>query len=148
MNRIYIPNRLQAKRTAGYRIADICKNPNGYKFVDRRSKFGNPYIVKKRDEGFDALYNGVWRHHLTYYETKGLATDESVRLYINYIDVKIHDGLDLSPLHGKDLVCWCSLCPDHRLGKSLGTMCTRCTPCHVDHLINLVDQHCMDNINE
>jgi hypothetical protein len=38
-------------------------------------------------------------------------------------------------LGGKDLACWCELCPAHADGLALGVECLDCAPCHGDVLL-------------
>jgi hypothetical protein len=40
------------------------------------------------------------------------------------------------PLRGRNLCCWCRLCPKHDAsgGKPLNETCPDCSPCHVDPL--------------
>ena len=48
----------------------------------------------------------------------------------------------LAPLRGKNLACWCHLCPihaGHPGGRPLGEHCDDCDPCHVDVLIDLAN---------
>lgn len=40
----------------------------------------------------------------------------------------------IAPLRGKNLACWCALCPRHRDGKPFGEPCADCAPCHTDVL--------------
>lgn len=42
-------------------------------------------------------------------------------------------------LRGKNLACWCKLCPAHADGKPLGVVCADCAPCHVDLLLTLAN---------
>lgn len=42
--------------------------------------------------------------------------------------------MDLEPLRGKNLSCWCNLCDRHKDGKPLDEHCDDCSPCHVDVL--------------
>jgi hypothetical protein len=39
---------------------------------------------------------------------------------------------------GRDLACWCRLCPAHADGKPFSAECPDCTPCHADVLGRLV----------
>jgi hypothetical protein len=38
-------------------------------------------------------------------------------------------------LRGKDLCCWCKLCPRHAQGRPWDEQCDDCAPCHVDILL-------------
>jgi hypothetical protein len=37
-------------------------------------------------------------------------------------------------LRGKNLACWCKLCPAHADGKPFDVHCDACAPCHTDPL--------------
>lgn len=37
-------------------------------------------------------------------------------------------------LRGRNLACWCALCPEHRDGRAFGVRCDACAVCHVDWL--------------
>lgn len=47
--------------------------------------------------------------------------------------------LDLAPLRGRDLLCWCRLCPAHAAGRPFGTDCEACATCHADTLLELAN---------
>lgn len=42
-------------------------------------------------------------------------------------------------LRGKNLACWCRLCPTHTAGKPLGAECPDCAPCHSDILLRIAN---------
>ena len=75
--------RVQRRRIKGWRM------PGNTIYVGRGSKYGNPYSVER------------------------YGIDEALRLYRIYLEEELREGrLDLSPLVGKDLACWCSLSED------------------------------------
>lgn len=43
-------------------------------------------------------------------------------------------------LRGKNLACWCKLCPKHQKGKPFDVACADCAPCHVDILGSIVNR--------
>jgi hypothetical protein len=43
------------------------------------------------------------------------------------------------PLRGRDLACWCGLCPAHQDGLPLRVACPDCAPCHADVLLELAN---------
>jgi len=92
------PKRLQRKRTKEFKIKNLCKNPNGYVFVGRPSKWGNPYIVGQK-----------YRKNITdKFDTWDL--EKVLFEYRKYIETRLYLKPDcLNELKGKDLVCWCSL---------------------------------------
>lgn len=108
--------RLQRKRTKGFKISDVCDNPNGYVFVGRPSKYGNPWtndgekVVLARDKSQIVVIK---------------SSEEEARLEAVHMFRKYHaPSLDLSDLIGKDVVCWC---PIDRV-------------CHGDILLELVSE--------
>jgi hypothetical protein len=48
--------------------------------------------------------------------------------------------LDVEPLRGKNLACWCHLCDAHRNGRPLAVDCPDCAPCHADVLLELANR--------
>ncbi len=48
----------------------------------------------------------------------------------------------IAELRGRDLGCWCGLCPQHADGKPLGLACDACGPCHVETLMALAMSAC------
>lgn len=81
MVRIMIPQRIQRKRTKGWKM------PDNAVYVGRGSKWGNPFMVSKNTTLDDVLLN-----------------------YTLYIYRKLTKGdLHLKELKGKNLACWCSL---------------------------------------
>lgn len=74
--------------------------PGNTVYVGRGSRWGNPYSVER------------------------YGIDEALRLYRIYLEEELREGrLDLSPLVGKNLACWCS--PED--------------PCHGDILLEYVN---------
>ena len=72
------PQRIQLSRRKGYR------KPEGAVVVARPSKWGNPFSVEE------------FGHRV------------AVDKYRHYIEGRIRDGhINLEPLRGKDLACWC-----------------------------------------
>jgi hypothetical protein len=98
------PQRIQRKRTKGWRM------PDGAVYVGRPSQWGNPFIVEP--------FMGGWAvdgpdGHLDVYETRGAAIARAVE------EFRALSPADVSPLRGRDLVCWCPLT----------------VPCHADLLL-------------
>lgn len=105
-----MPKRLQLSRRKGYRLPANAVN------VARPTKWGNPW--KKHDAGnIDALLY-------------------SYRSYVR--TVLEYEPTFMDPLRGRDLACWCKLCPKHAAGKPLGEECADCAPCHADVLGELL----------
>lgn len=113
-----MPKRIQLRRTKGWRL------PEGAVIVDRRTRWGNPYVVHNCDHRCD--------------ETDRIdcptraATDQAgaVRLYRHAVlfpmsdDPKVPSPEEIRDgLAGRDLACWCALS----------------APCHADVLIEIAN---------
>lgn len=107
------PKRLQRKRSLGFRLDDVCTNPNGWVYVGRPSKWGNPWSVKQFGR----------ENAVKYFEA--FMKNWACEWHVDALNVDTGDlgGLDLSELRGKDLACWCPL--DQ--------------PCHADILLELAN---------
>ena len=108
-----MPNRIQLKRTKGWRLP-----PNAMS-VARPTRFGNPYKVGLANCG--CRTPGECTHNVGRVETR----QEAVELFRWWLSVHLPDRLEakLAPLRGKDLACWCPL--DQ--------------PCHADVLLELAN---------
>jgi hypothetical protein len=111
-----IMNRVQRKRTKGYKL------PENTKCVNRGTKWGNPFKVL-----FEAGYWVVRDKDGNYwgrsYPEKEGAAEKAVECYSGWIDGQIGlKRLDLNELKGKNLACFCSLS----------------APCHADYLLELL----------
>ena len=118
-----MPSRIQLKRTKGWR------KPEGV-VVSRPSKWGNPYAVKRVDKMGFYPYGWQVRPEPSVaasgmiYNTEADAAARAVALYRRNLAERIACGsIDLSPLRGHDLACWCPL--DQ--------------PCHADVLLELAN---------
>lgn len=86
------PIRLQRKRTKGFKLV----SPNGLEnvIVSRPSKYGNPYSIGKKYQGFLVKNN-----------------DDAVSLFEDMLLGANEESLNKlkEELKGKNLVCWCDL---------------------------------------
>ena len=99
------PVRIQLSRKKGWR------KPDNTVVVARPSKWGNPYPVIASK-----------RHHPI---EEGYTRKQAVSAFKGMMHGKMLIGaVDLSPLRGKNLACWC------RAGS----------PCHVDTLLRLANE--------
>lgn len=48
----------------------------------------------------------------------------------------------LPALRGRDLACYCALCPEHAEGRAAGVVCEACAPCHVDVILRRANPEC------
>jgi hypothetical protein len=101
--------RIQRKRTRGWRM------PQNTVSVTRPSKYGNPWKVDRF-----GVVCGTARQAVDLFckhDLPGLASDAR------------------KELRGKNLACFCYLCPKHKNGKPMGVECFNCAPCHADPLL-------------
>lgn len=117
-----IPKRLQLSRQKGYR------KPEGAVVVSRPSKWGNPHKV------------GVSLHRLQDGNYRYMTPSDAVAAFRDEIIPSWTYARDFDELRGKDLLCWCRLCPAHQDGKPLGVDCADCAPCHADVLLEVANR--------
>ena len=99
------PLRVQLRRTKGWRM------PENTVKVDRTTKWGNPFVIGGGPMGRHAL-----DHEGAVGFFRAMLADPELREAAGY-------PIDLSPLRGKNLACWCA-------GKH----------CHADVLIELANK--------
>ncbi len=87
-----MPQRIQRKRTKGWRLEDASDNPNGVVYVGRPSKYGNPYSVTPASR-LDA-YSRV-------------SAVEFYKVHLERNPQLVEDAK--RELRGKDLMCFCPL---------------------------------------
>jgi hypothetical protein len=121
------PKRIQRKRTKGFCLADHCDNPNGYVYVGRGSKWGNPFRVNEVNLAYRYIVCNYDQDPVTIlaeFDSKEEAAEFAVSEYRKLIksELGIWWGW-LEPLRGKDLACWCPLSQ----------------PCHADILLELAN---------
>lgn len=111
------PVRLQLRRTRGYRLQEVSRAVNGLEAVkvDRTTRWGNHIVVGEP--------RGIGHRPWT--------AEDAVAQYREETEAALSadrpDGsepLDLSPLRGKNLACWC------KIGA----------PCHADVLLELANR--------
>lgn len=132
-----VPRRIQLRRTKGWRL------PKTAISVARPTRWGNPWTWRQNTPG------GAWevwnrarerRECLT--RTEDGARYQCIAYYREALKPphRTHSGaLDFDPrdvaqLRGRDLACWCRLCPLHAEGKPFRIQCPACDPCHADPL--------------
>ncbi len=128
------PQRIELKRTKGWRM------PANTVKVDRSSRWGNPFHVgqkgrlvwepmtdsellafdfEERRVG-DLLIRNVPPNRIIYFDAP-LTIEDVLLLYHKHV---IDQKIDLAPLRGKNLGCWC------KLGQ----------PCHSDILLDIANR--------
>ena len=123
-----IPRRIRRSRTKGARL------PENTVCVTRPGQYSNPYRIGT-PPACACRSAGECTHGQFYCDTPAEAVAEYKA--IPRSDRRLaqirHD------LRGKNLACWCRLCPAHSEGKPLGVVCTACAPCHADVLLELAN---------
>lgn len=67
--------------------------------------------------------------------------ETAVKLHSDWLNLMLEqDPKFLVPLKGKNLACWCKLCPAHFGGKPVGVECPNCQPCHCDTLLRAANK--------
>lgn len=118
-----MPQRIQRRRTRGWRTEDHTTSPLGAVYVGRPTRFGNPARIYPADDvnsgllvqwGHDGGVVGTWPADGR--DARRFAT-ELYRNWINQPEQADTRTLFHALLHGRDLTCWCPLPepgqPDH-----------------------------------
>lgn len=120
------PVRIQLSRRRGWRM------PANTVRVSRPGVFGNRFPVLHDRAGWWCM---LTREDGLLFKSKPAAHRQAVQCYQELLD---HSDLlrdaATAELRGRNLACWCALCPDHAGGRPFGTWCDGCTTCHADLL--------------
>lgn len=124
-----MPERVQLSRKKGWR------KPEGALVVARPSRWGNPWKVTPWSPEPGVRIWSLWNVRTgatkSQHETQADAVRSAVRLFRADLEREIAQGLvDVSPLAGKDLACWC---PDGQ-------------PCHADILLAFANGQVMQRL--
>lgn len=130
------PVRLQLSRRKGFNLQAFSRALNGREAVHagRPGPLGNPFIVGKHGTAADCvdLHKAMLAGLLRVGADPDIEALERARRYV---------ADSLPELAGRNIACWCRLCPTHKAtGKPLGVTCTDCPPCHVDVLLELANR--------
>ena len=122
------PQRIQRKRTKGWRMQDASPNGLPIVYVGRGTKWGNPFTVQDLMAA-ESCTRAVAAQCVTQSFTDclydpELACESDVGAVMRRIKA------DIGELRGKTLVCWCPLIDKD--GKPF--------PCHADPLLVLANQ--------
>ncbi|MET8080065.1 DUF4326 domain-containing protein [Streptomyces sp. NPDC005303] len=125
------PQRIQRKRTKGWRLADHTTSPLGAVYIGRPTRFGNPFVLAPAASRRGGLLD-MWAveykgRKLGRWDTSAAARAEAADRYARWIgEPEQADTLRLfrALLAGRDLACWC---PEGE-------------PCHGDVLLDLVNR--------
>lgn len=127
------PVRVQLSRAKDWRMLE------GAVKVDRTTRWGNPYTV---GEPVDMKQARRWGWEISPSGRQFICQDagRAVRRFAHSLafDEAIHPFIR-SQLGGKNLACWCRLCPTHKAGKPFDLTCHACAPCHSDPLGRLAN---------
>lgn len=130
------PMRVQRLRTKG------AKPPPNTVSVTRPGRWGNPFdwrflgaalAVEMFEDEMQGFFDPGKLAHLS---------DNEFRAVHNAKEAwakKLNWGLERAAgarceLRGKNLACFCKLCPEHKTGKPFNVACPDCAPCHSDPL--------------
>jgi len=121
-----MPNRIQRKRTAGWTTPRDALGRRAV-YVGRPTRWGNPWVVVETQTGWAVNWVGPggWETASAETSTRRAAHEIAVGLYREWLD----SNADLTSraragLVGRDLMCWCA---EH-------------LPCHVDILLEIVNE--------
>jgi len=121
-----MPKRIQLRRVKGWRMP-----PGGVK-CDRATRWGNLYKV-------GAIVHPLGGGPAFPIATAEQAVDEFSLGALHPIAGAAFRRKVRAELAGRDLACWCKLCPAHADGKERGVACPDCAPCHVDILLEIAN---------
>ncbi|MGH6644283.1 MAG: DUF4326 domain-containing protein [Bradyrhizobium sp.] len=131
------PMRFQLSRRRGWRM------PPGTVKVDRSSCFGNPFPVSKGTSTSMGVTSEIWSvgtwegPAMWIRSSKEEASQLSVNAFRAWMELPAQSSLRdraRTALRGKNLACWCRLCPEHQDCKPFSVTCGACAPCHADVL--------------
>lgn len=129
--------RIMRRRVKGWRM------PPNTVSVTRPGPYGNPYFpgCGLGFGSFDSDMHSIWWQLITkadmvrhFCEHMRLMKEDEPRRYEEYI----------APLRGKNLACFCKLCPTHAGGKPFDVECDDCDPCHADVFGIIVNFECKE----
>lgn len=126
------PVRIQLSRRKGWRM------PANTVKVDRSTGYGNAWSIRR-------IKSGHWFVDGPNTPIGGLlcGNEEGAKLVAIRFYRREAERLGVSSqLVGKNLACWCRLCPEHKDGKPFDVTCIACAPCHSDVLGSLANFAC------
>jgi hypothetical protein len=120
------PRRIQLSRAKGWLMP-----PNTVK-VDRTTPWGNIFVTGVH--GTQARCVDLHRKLIAGYIVISSGPSPWAQDFYRELIVTHHEDL-----RGKNVACWCHLCPAHKDGKPLGVACPDCAPCHADTLLEVAN---------
>lgn len=126
LQRAGAPMRIWRRRAKGFVL------PRNTVCVNRGTPYGNPFVV----DPSVPLGTKRGREYLTV-----PTVEDAVACYAEMVegDARELRALILKKLPGKNLACFCNLCPMHEDGRVLGMECADCEPCHADYVLKLAN---------
>lgn len=127
------PMRIQLSRRKGWRMP-----PNTVR-CSRPGTFSNPWGVRECAEIFDLSTLAATAQVVAWF-SEWIALEPGAEQLSDFgafgPERPQHEKLRarLPTLAGKNLACWCRLCPRHAAGKPFDEDCPDCAPCHADVL--------------
>lgn len=115
------PLRIQRRRSKGWTL------PANTVCVTRPGPLGNPFVAGV--DGTAAYCVDLYIHLM-----RGLLCLSCVATVDAQIAARKYVIEHKAELVGRNLACWCRLCPEHKAGKPIGLKCEACAPCHSDVL--------------
>lgn len=134
------PLRIQRKRTKGWRM------PANTVSVTRPGRWGNPWVIDQGAGGnpWRVQRKGCGVMYACATEREAIdAAVEGLRQICSHPANKAYVNRAKAELSGKNLACFCRLCPKHEAagGKPLNEHCPACEPCHVDPLGQIANSY-------
>lgn len=134
LKRAATPMRIWRRRVKGFVL------PRNTVCVNRGTPYGNPFVVDPEKEPGSACgpaYRG--RFYVPTVEDAIACFAEHVEQGADAAGLVVPlRALILKNLPGKNLACFCRLCPLHEDGRVLGMECADCEPCHVDWMLPFI----------
>lgn len=134
---LVVPVRLQLRRTAGFRLT----SPNALPIqkVDRTTQWGNSVTTTNMTVFVFCKAQGGKN-----FTTRNATPHEVLKRFKEEVDAgtmyRWTKGDIKKLLGGRNLACWCQLCPKHRdKGLPAHEKCADCAPCHADVLLGIAN---------
>jgi hypothetical protein len=117
------PRRIRRRRAKGWRLAETTANPNGAAVVDRTSRWGNPFAVRRDGDGWVVVDLGTG-------DTLDRLTTEvdARRVAVEWFRAFLADRPELV-----------AAARPHLAGRDLACFCPEDGPCHADVWLEVVN---------
>lgn len=136
------PVRLQLSRRKGFNLQAHSRAINGLPAVSvaRPGLWGNPWTAQQYWEaGYTGGIEAANGHCVNAF--RAWLAGEGASHWAHSPALQMPPPA-LEPLRGKNLACWCRLCPAHKAtGLPAGETCRDCAPCHTGVIFDLIRQN-------